>query len=110
MAATNLKNSSSSLSPGEGRGEAIQHLAERKCKITGRIHRNIIINHHAVLIARKESGYPEWKGKYEKITDPKTLDDFAYADGFANWREMKLWWKVTHGMNCFPFVGQLIKW
>jgi hypothetical protein len=72
--------------------------------------RNIIINHHAVLIAKAEGGYPEWKGSYTEITDEKQLDDFAYADGFANWREMKLWWKLTHGMNCFPFVGQLIQW
>lgn len=38
------------------------------------------------------------------------LDAFAYADGFANWREMKLWWKLTHGPKCFPFTGQLIMW
>jgi hypothetical protein len=72
--------------------------------------RNIIINHSVVLIAKRESGYPEWKGSYEEIKDAAALDYFANADGFSNWHEMKTWWMISHGANCFPFVGQLIKW
>jgi hypothetical protein len=44
------------------------------------------------------------------ITNKGSLDAFAYADGFANWREMIRWWKLTHGPKCFPFTGQLIMW
>lgn len=38
------------------------------------------------------------------------LNEFAYADGFADWQTMVRWWQQTHGENCFPFTGQLIKW
>lgn len=81
-------------------------LGESRCSSN----RNIIINHHVVFIATKNSGFPEWKGSFQEITKAIDLDEFAYADGFTNWKEMKLWWKVTHGTDCFPFIGQLIKW
>ena len=35
------------------------------------------------------------------------LDDFARADGFASFEDMKAWFRETHGL---PFVGQLIRW
>lgn len=35
------------------------------------------------------------------------LDKFAIADGFQDWREMKAWFRKTHGL---PFSGQLIMW
>ncbi len=40
----------------------------------------------------------------------RALNKFAYADGFTNWEEMRKWWVLTHGPDCFPFTGQLIKW
>lgn len=46
----------------------------------------------------------------EIITSPKRLDEFAYDDGFMNWREMTQWWTSGQGSNCFPFCGQLVKW
>lgn len=36
-----------------------------------------------------------------------SLDNFAEADGFANFREMKAWFAETHGL---PFEGTLITW
>ena len=35
------------------------------------------------------------------------LDEFARADGFASFEDMKTWFRETHGL---PFVGQLIRW
>jgi hypothetical protein len=35
------------------------------------------------------------------------LDDFAKLDGFADFEEMKAWFRETHGL---PFIGQLIEW
>ena len=35
------------------------------------------------------------------------LDDFAQADGFGNFEEMRTWFRKTHGL---PFEGQLIRW
>lgn len=40
----------------------------------------------------------------------KDLNYFAILDGFDSWQEMKRWWKLTHGPDCFPFTGQLIRW
>jgi hypothetical protein len=41
------------------------------------------------------------------ITELHALNDFAIADGFVSWEEMKLWWTMTHKL---PFTGQLIQW
>jgi hypothetical protein len=41
------------------------------------------------------------------ITELHALNDFAIADGFVSWEEMKLWWTMTHTL---PFTGQLIQW
>lgn len=39
---------------------------------------------------------------------PRTdLDDFARADGFRDWTDMKAWFETTHGL---PFIGRLIAW
>ncbi|MEM1046838.1 MAG: hypothetical protein AAGL24_11815 [Pseudomonadota bacterium] len=35
------------------------------------------------------------------------LDEFARADGFADFDDMKAWFRDTHGL---PFIGQLIRW
>ena len=35
------------------------------------------------------------------------LDEFAQADGFHSFYEMKEWFRKTHGL---PFIGRLIKW
>ena len=36
------------------------------------------------------------------------LDDFARADGFATWAEMREWFKQTHETDVF--TGVLIRW
>lgn len=38
----------------------------------------------------------------------ENLDNFARADGFANWIMMKTFWEEEHGLA--PFRGVLIKW
>lgn len=38
---------------------------------------------------------------------PADIDQFARADGFASWAEMREWFKQTHGL---PFRGILIRW
>lgn len=35
------------------------------------------------------------------------IDDFARADGFKDFEDMKAWFREAHGL---PFIGQLIKW
>lgn len=35
------------------------------------------------------------------------IDDFARADGFSDFEDMKAWFRDTHGL---PFIGRLIKW
>jgi len=37
-----------------------------------------------------------------------TLNDFAQADGFANFEDMRGWWQKTHGDAVFE--GVLIRW
>jgi predicted transcriptional regulator len=37
----------------------------------------------------------------------QALEFFAQEDGFASWKEMRLWWLTTHEL---PFTGQLIQW
>ena len=37
----------------------------------------------------------------------RELDEFAQADGFKNFEEMRDWFNKTHGI---PFRGTLIKW
>ena len=37
----------------------------------------------------------------------KHLDALARADGFADWPEMRDWFRATHGL---PFRGVLIRW
>lgn len=34
-------------------------------------------------------------------------EDFAKADGFDSWKDMRKWFSDTHGL---PFTGILIKW
>lgn len=36
-----------------------------------------------------------------------TLDDFARADGFADWAELVAWFDAEHGL---PFEGVLLGW
>lgn len=35
------------------------------------------------------------------------LAEFAQADGFSSWEQMRDWFAAAHGL---PFTGQLIKW
>lgn len=35
------------------------------------------------------------------------IDDFARADGFKDFSDMKAWFEKTHGL---PFIGRLIAW
>lgn len=72
--------------------------------------RTICINHRVVFVATEQSGYPEWKGNYREITSIEELDKFAQEDGFEGWADMKHFWLVEHGEDCFPFIGQLIEW
>ena len=36
------------------------------------------------------------------------LDQFAQADGFDDWQDLKAWWKKTHNKKVFK--GTLTKW
>jgi len=39
---------------------------------------------------------------------PQTsLDEFARADGFQDFENMKQWFRDTHGL---PFIGRMIEW
>lgn len=61
----------------------------------------ITINSDSVVIHYKEDLH---------ITSKNDLDRFARKDGFASWKQMRTWWILTHGAQCFPFKGILIYW
>lgn len=42
-------------------------------------------------------------GNYPKVD----LDDFARADGFSDFENMKQWFRETYGL---PFIGHLVCW
>lgn len=46
-------------------------------------------------------------GQNKYFHNPKTMDEFARADGFKNWNEFIEFFRYEHG---FPFKGVLIKW
>ena len=43
----------------------------------------------------------------EVLFTPTELNEFAIADGFTDWREMRDWFQRQHGL---PFDGILIQW
>ncbi len=45
---------------------------------------------------------------FHELPDRKELDDFAMADGFSCWLEMKAWFSKHH--KGLPFSGILILW
>jgi hypothetical protein len=53
-------------------------------------------------------------GTREAITHqkPQHLDAFAVSDGFADWADMREFWREEHGdlARLGPFVGRLILW
>lgn len=53
-------------------------------------------------------GRIEWGNPFHVCQGRENLDNFALADGFADWAEMKTFWQKEHGM--LPFSGMLIKW
>lgn len=63
------------------------------------------ITENSFSIAYKEIGSD--CPKIVKETDIYLLDEFARADGFADWAEMRDWFASVHGL---PFVGYLIRW
>lgn len=44
---------------------------------------------------------------YYTASSINQLNEFARADGFKDWEEMKAWWLNVHGL---PFTGNLIQW
>lgn len=87
------------------KGDTLYHffgLRTKWCRRLGTsicksVHR-VIINHRVVFIDNKE------------LKSVDELNAFAISDGFLDWEGMRRWWVLRHGKDCFPFVGQLIKW
>lgn len=52
------------------------------------------------------------KSKKVVLSRPHELNQFAQADGFDSWADMKSFWISTHGKegSPFPFTGTLITW
>lgn len=44
---------------------------------------------------------------YQRVSE---LDEFARGDGFADWREMALFWYEHHHADMNDFHGVIIKW
>lgn len=61
--------------------------------------------HEIVITKRGITLYLNGDRKLKSTVD--NLNQFAIADGFVSWEEMKLWWTMTHEL---PFTGQLIQW
>ena len=47
------------------------------------------------------------KARYSFSRD---LDAFAYRDGFANWGDLKDFWRAEHGSSVVDFEGVLVDW
>lgn len=58
-----------------------------------------------------EKGRIDVEGEKIVKTAP-ALDAFALGDGFADWYDMREFWRENHGdvVRLGPFVGVLIKW
>lgn len=52
------------------------------------------------------------EGDLPSIKSAVGLDKFAISDGFADWSEMRRFWKEEHGdlVRLGPFVGVVMKW
>ena len=42
-----------------------------------------------------------------RLKTRRSVDEFARADGFTDWKEMEEWFRATHGL---PFEGIVIHW
>lgn len=101
-------------------GETLYHYYGMRTKWCKKLGESICTSVHKIVIRKKSITIlfrgPDVRacgGKINiaaKLTTKTELDSFAYADGFDDWETMRKWWSITHGENCFPFVGQLIKW
>lgn len=64
-----------------------------------------------VKISIREKGiviFDNRNGVGKGICFSRSLDEFAQADGFKDWPEMRDWFRATH--DGLPFEGILIKW
>lgn len=93
------------------RGETLYHYYGMRTKHCKKIGESICSSVNKIEITpRGVTIFYENHSYHHRIWKKADKDDFAIRDGFANWEEMKRWWVLTHGPNCFPFVGQLIRW
>lgn len=82
------------------RSKWCRKLGESKCKSA----QEIIITIDSVIILNDNTIVCQYD-------DKRSLNRFAYRDGFSNWEEMRKWWVVTHQLAYNKvFTGQLIKW
>ena len=92
-------------------GETLYHYYAMRTKHCKKLGESVCSAVNKIKIRARDVTVFANNHKYHlRIYKQYDLDQFALLDGFANWREMKLWWTITHGADCFPFVGQLIMW
>lgn len=87
-------------------GETLYHYYGLRTKNCVKLNETICLEVHKVNINTKGVKI----GKEKRLTALVALNRFAHLDGFKSWDEMQRWWKLTHGPDCFPFNGILIKW
>jgi hypothetical protein len=95
-------------------GETLYHYYGMRTKHCKKLGESICVSVNRITIRKTSitiydpTALPHLR--HERLTSKQHLDDFAYADGFTDWEEMRKWWLISHGPECFPFIGQLIKW
>ena len=97
-------------------GQTLYHYFAQRSKYCRKLGESICKSVHNIQITKEGVYYSACLdgrriiAKGDFIQGQKELDKFARADGFKNWDAMRKWWVLTHGADCFPFHGQLIKW
>ena len=84
-------------------GDVLYQFTGMRTAHCHRLCMNLCTNVRRILIGR---------GGILVFTDPLTfieppVDQFALADGFTGWEEMRDWFSDQYGL---PFNGQLIQW
>lgn len=68
----------------------------------------ITIHDDGITFTNEGAIYGTCKVTFRKMdSSDRLLNDFAKADGFSGWQEMRDWFARTHGL---PFTGVLLKW
>lgn len=90
-------------------GQTLYHYTGQRTKHCRKLGEAVCAS--VVKISIREKGiviFDNRNGVGKGICFSRSLDEFAQADGFKDWPEMRDWFRATH--DGLPFEGILIKW